>query len=70
MQDKLKNVEVGDYGEKYVTKLLKSTFGCQLIVLSEQNSSLSAQNLNQSPIKIISHNRYKVVYYKVVVLNE
>ena len=35
MQDKLKNVEVGDYGEKYVTNLLKNTFGQQLIVLSD-----------------------------------
>ena len=35
IQDKLKNVEVGDYGEKYVTNLLKNTFGHQLIVLSD-----------------------------------
>lgn len=37
MQDTLKNVEVGDYGEKYVTELLKNTFGHQLIVLSDMS---------------------------------
>lgn len=35
MQDKLKNVEVGDYGEKYVANLLQNTFKHQLIVLSD-----------------------------------
>lgn len=35
MQDKLKNVDVGDYGEKYVANLLQNTFKHQLIVLSD-----------------------------------
>lgn len=35
IQDKLKNVEVGDYDENYVTNLLKNTFGHQLIILSD-----------------------------------
>ena len=66
MQDKLKNVEVGDYGEKYVANLLQNTFKHQLIVLSDMaiGSSQADCLVTNSQIKIISHNGYKVVYYK------